>query len=114
VKEGIKIQLQKKLLNYPYLTLQSPIKTRVKNGVRVVEINGKFLDKIIIDEALEKLNQKERDAIYLVYIFGVEPEEAAIFLRTSRWAVYKRLERGLKRLEKILDIVENKCSNAKC
>lgn len=106
--------LTDKLAEYPYLTIQSPVKSRVQNGVRVIEINGKLLDKIMIDEALDKINHKERDAIYLVYLFGVEPDEAANFLKISRWAAYKRLERGLEKLEKLLDIAENKCSNTKC
>jgi len=51
---------------------------------------------------LEKLNEKQREAIELYFFDGLDQEEAAIKLNITQSSFSKRLQRGLSNMKEIL------------
>ncbi|MHC4873985.1 MAG: RNA polymerase sigma factor [Planctomycetota bacterium] len=60
---------------------------------------SKTAEKDRITEALQKLNEKEREIILLRYNTGLSREETAEILEISQAAADKRLQRGVKKLK---------------
>jgi RNA polymerase sigma-70 factor (ECF subfamily) len=50
-------------------------------------------------DAIEKLNDEHRQIIQWLYLDGLSIDEAADRLRIGKWAIYKRHERALRKLQ---------------
>lgn len=75
--------------------------TYLKGRLVVVEISNKFLEKIEIDEKIEKLPLKLKQVIILCLIEHIKPEKVAHILGVHTSTVYRRLDRALKMLRNI-------------
>ena len=61
------------------------------------------IDNVIsLQSALEKLNEKQKEAIELYFFQGMEQIEAAQFLNITQSSFSKRLQRALAKLKEIL------------
>ena len=63
---------------------------------------NKINSAISIHAALEKLNEKQREAIELYFFDGLDQEEAAIKLNITQSSFSKRLQRGLSNMKELL------------
>ena len=59
----------------------------------------------MLDQLISGLTKKERDIITLAIVYAYSVEDVAEVLNISKWAAYKRIKRGLRKMENILDIV---------
>jgi RNA polymerase sigma factor (sigma-70 family) len=59
-------------------------------------------NEIVIDEAMQELNEKQREAIDLYFFQELTQEEAAERLGIQQAAFSKRLDRALDKLRAIL------------
>lgn len=62
----------------------------------------KLLNEIAIDSAMEKLNEKQREAVELYFFQELSQEEAAKELGITQASFSKRLDRALKSLREII------------
>lgn len=72
----------------------------VKGRLVMVEISDKFLEKIEIDEKIEKLPLKLKQVVILCLIEDFKPEKVAYILNVHPSTVYRRLDRALRILSK--------------
>lgn len=56
-----------------------------------------------LKHSIEKLNDSDKDILYLHYIYGYELNEISDLLEVSKNAVYKRLQRAKQNLKQILE-----------
>lgn len=56
-----------------------------------------------IQDALDKLNQEDRDLLYLHYIYGCPIKDIPKLIGKKPDAIYKKLQRAKQRLKKILE-----------
>lgn len=56
-----------------------------------------------LKHSIEKLNDSDKDILYLHYIYGYELNEISDLLEVSKTAVYKRLQRAKQNLKQILE-----------
>lgn len=57
-----------------------------------------------IQDNLSRLEERDRSILELVLIQGVSPKDAAALLDVQPATIYKRYERALKRLEKLMNV----------
>lgn len=92
------VPLKNSLKNYLYLANQPTVITRMQNGVRTLEINGRLLQKIELDQLLNRLPFDERQAVMLVKVHGLSLREAADVLGVSHMTIQRRVEKGAWRM----------------
>ena len=63
---------------------------------------NKINSAISIHVALEKLNDKQREAIELYFFDGLDQEEASLKLNITQSSFSKRLQRGLSKMKELL------------
>lgn len=63
---------------------------------------NKINSAISIHAALEKLNEKQREAIELYFFDGLDQEEASLKLNITQSSFSKRLQRGLSKMKELL------------
>jgi len=61
------------------------------------------LDKIILKDAMLKLNDKQREAIDLYFFQEYTQEEAADLLNITQASFSRRIDRALESLKKLLE-----------
>jgi RNA polymerase sigma factor (sigma-70 family) len=64
---------------------------------------NKVLDKIILKDAMLKLNDKQREAIDLYFFQEYTQEEAADLLNITQASFSRRIDRALESLKKLLE-----------
>ena len=63
----------------------------------------KIINEIVIGEALEKLNEKQKEAITFYFFEELTQEEAALKAGITQASFSKRLDRALKTLKGIIE-----------
>lgn len=63
---------------------------------------NKINSAISIHSALDKLNDKQREAIELYFFEGLDQEEASLKLNITQSSFSKRLQRGLSKMKELL------------
>jgi len=73
------------------------------NELKAHDPFNKILDKIVISDAIDKLKDKQKEAIQLYFFEEYTQEEAAELLNITQASFSRRLERALEALKKLLD-----------
>jgi RNA polymerase sigma factor (sigma-70 family) len=63
---------------------------------------NKILDKILISQALETLNEKQKEAVTLYFFEEMNQNEAALYLGITQASFSRRLDRALQKLKEFL------------
>lgn len=64
---------------------------------------GRMLDRLSVEQALDRLEDNEREIVVLRYVAGLKISEIAQSLGLSRFAVRRRLNEALKKLKKEME-----------
>jgi RNA polymerase sigma factor (sigma-70 family) len=92
------------LLAHFKVTFLSKIETRDYSEVyHNYDPFDRIMNEIVIGEALEKLNEKQKEAITLYFFEELSQEEAALKAGITQASFSKRLDRALKTLKGIIE-----------
>lgn len=74
--------------------IQRPHRTEGNSGTG----EDALLSSLLLGQALERLDEEEREIIFLRYVNELSAAQIGAVLGISRFAVHRRLKRGLERL----------------
>jgi RNA polymerase sigma-70 factor (ECF subfamily) len=70
---------------------------------RAVDAYGVVADRDQLERGFRRLSVDQRVVIILRFLLGMSPEEVAVTLGVSRWAVYKRLQAATEAMRTALE-----------
>jgi len=87
-----------------YYNQDEPVNSiqKTKGAITLVTVSNKFVNKILIDEALLRLPETYRVVLELHYIHAYSVKEVAEILNMPLYKVYRYRKYGINKLKNIL------------